>query len=149
MYQGSHGIYHLLLGTHRKSHGQNSGSLKPFSKYSRDSVPPYLQSAVPHSISVIECVIHHILVPHSISGIGKSVVQSLKARHHILIKVCFTFYTTLHHTLYRKMPLQNVHCIPHSIKGLFYALCLIPSHSTPHSSTLYTTFHRILYRKIP
>jgi len=39
-------IYHLLLGTHRKSHGQNSGSLKRFWKSSRDSVPPNLQSAV-------------------------------------------------------------------------------------------------------
>ena len=26
----SHGMYRLLLGTHRKSHGQNSGSLEKF-----------------------------------------------------------------------------------------------------------------------
>jgi len=36
----------LLIGTNRKSHGQNCGSLTTFEKSSRDSVPPYLQSAV-------------------------------------------------------------------------------------------------------
>jgi len=40
-------MYHLLLGTIRKSHRQNSGSFKKNSKLSRDSVPPYLQSALP------------------------------------------------------------------------------------------------------
>jgi len=39
-------IHHLLLGTNRKSHGQNSGSLQKFYKSSRDAVPPYLQLAV-------------------------------------------------------------------------------------------------------
>ena len=29
-YQDAHGIHYLLLGTNRKSHGQNSGSLKRF-----------------------------------------------------------------------------------------------------------------------
>jgi len=29
-YQDSHGIYHLVLGTNHKSHGQNSGSLEKF-----------------------------------------------------------------------------------------------------------------------
>jgi len=32
-------IHHLLLGTRRKSHGQNSGSLEKFQKSSRDAVP--------------------------------------------------------------------------------------------------------------
>jgi len=36
----------LLLGTNRKAHGQNSGSLKKLKKSSRDTVPPYLHSAV-------------------------------------------------------------------------------------------------------
>jgi len=36
----------LLIGTIRKSHGQNSGSLEKFQKLSRDAVPHYVQSAV-------------------------------------------------------------------------------------------------------
>jgi len=32
VYQDSHGIDHLLLGTNRKSHGQNSGLLQRFLK---------------------------------------------------------------------------------------------------------------------
>jgi len=45
-YQDSHGIHQLLRGANRKSHRQNSGWLNFFQKYSRDSVPPYLQLAV-------------------------------------------------------------------------------------------------------
>jgi len=51
----------LLLGTDRKSHGQKSGLLEKFHKQSRDSLPPYLQSAVPS-----EYVPYNLRYQHSI-----------------------------------------------------------------------------------
>ena len=45
----------LLCGSNRKSHVQNSGSLKKFEKYSVDCILPSLQSAV-FDLSAIRCL---------------------------------------------------------------------------------------------